>query len=438
MSLRVLVMNHSDTEGGAARAAYRVHNAVLQLGVDSTLRVNKKALQDITVQGPANKLERLLVKLYSGMGQLLIKPFKSNPAIYQSIALMPTRWAARLNSSKTDVVHMHWVNGEMISIADIGKIKKPLVWTLHDMWGIAGAEHYSEDGRARDGYTKVNRPQSESGFDLNRWTWQRKLKHWKQPILITTPSRWMAKQISESALMKDWPVMAIANPIDTEIWRPINQEVAREELGLPQGVSLILFGAVNGESDPRKGFDLLLDALPLLKKSLDTQGINSVELVVFGQEASKEGANLSFLNIPTHYFGRINNDHTLQLLYSAADVMVVPSRQETFGQTASEALACGCPVAAFGATGLLDVVEHLHCGYLAKPYDPQDLAMGIEWLIRSQQGEKNATRLQESALRLAARKHAVDHFSYPVIARQYFAAYQKAIRMRVKPFRRNI
>lgn len=438
INLHVLAMNHSDTVGGAARAAYRVHNAVRQLGVDSTLCVNHKALQDITVQGPANRLGRFLAKLYSGMGQLLIKPFKSNPAIYQSIAFMPTRWAARLNSSQTDVVHMHWVNGEMISIADIGKIKKPLVWTLHDMWGIAGAEHYCDDSRARDGYNTQNRPQGEAGFDLNSWTWKRKVKHWKEPILITTPSRWMAEKIRESALMKDWPVMPIANPIDTDVWRPINQEVAREELGLPQGVPLILFGAVNGESDPRKGFDLLLDALPLLKQSLDSQGVNSLGLVVFGQEAPKEGSDLSYLNIPTHYFGRINNDHTLQLLYSAADVMVVPSRQETFGQTASEALACGCPVAAFGATGLLDVVEHLHCGYLAKPYDPQDLATGIEWLIRSQYGEKNATRLQEPTLRLAARKHALDHFSYPIIARQYLAAYQKAIQMRVKRFRRNI
>ena len=438
MSLRVLAMNHSDTQGGAARAAYRIHNAVRFLGVDSILRVNQKALQDPTVQGPKNKLGRLLAKFYSGMGQLLIKPFKANVAVYQSIALMPTRWAARLNTSQNDVVHMHWVNGEMISIADIGKIKKPLVWTLHDMWGIAGAEHYSDNERMRDGYTKNNRPRGETGFDVNRWTWKRKVRHWKNPILITTPSRWMAKKISESALMKDWPVMAIANPLDTDLWRPINQEVAREELGLPQGIPLILFGAVDGESDPRKGFDLLLDAIPLLKKNLLEQGVASLELIVFGQETPQEGSKLTQLNIPTHYFGKINNDHTLQLLYSAADVMVVPSRQETFGQTASEALACGCPVAAFGATGLLDVIEHLHCGYLAKPYDPKDLATGIEWLIRSQAGEKKATRLQEPTLRLAARKHAVDHFSYPVIARQYLTAYQKAIQMRVKRFRRNI
>jgi hypothetical protein len=76
------------------------------------------------------------------------------------------------------------------------------------MWGIAGAEHYCDDVRAQNGYTKENRPNGDSGFDLNRWTWLRKVKHWKKPIVITTPSRWMATKISESALMKEWPVMA--------------------------------------------------------------------------------------------------------------------------------------------------------------------------------------------------------------------------------------
>ena len=322
----------------------------------------------------------------------------------------------------------------MVSIADIGKIQKPLVWTMHDMWGIAGAEHYCDDDRAQEGYTTDNRPADESGFDLNRWTWLRKVKHWKKPFLITTPSTWMASKISESALLKDWPVMAIANPINTDMWQPIDQAVAREELGLPQNMALILFGAAGGGADPRKCFDLFIQALPILKASMQTQGEIPFELVVFGQNAPQEGAqgdtNLLQLNIPIHYMGHIQNDHTLNLLYSAADVMVVPSRQETFGQTASEALACGCPVAAFGATGLLDVVEHLQCGYLAKPYDPQDLATGIEWLIRSQIDEKNAGRLHESNLRFAARQHAVDHFSYPVIAKQYIAAYQYAIQMR--------
>ena len=113
------------------------------------------------------------------------------------------------------------------------------------------------------------------------------------------------------------------------------------------------------------------------------------------------------------------DDALLQLLYSAADVMVVPSRQESFGQTASEALACGLPVAAFASTGLVDVVDHKVTGYLAKPFDTEELAFGIQWILENQQ--------DSAKLRYASRQRAVDLFSYPVIAKQYQAVYQQAI-----------
>ena len=69
----------------------------------------------------------------------------------------------------------------MASIKDIGRINKPVIWTLHDMWAFCGAEHTSWDNRWQDGYTKKNRLNTEGGFDLNRWTWNRKIKYWKIP-----------------------------------------------------------------------------------------------------------------------------------------------------------------------------------------------------------------------------------------------------------------
>ena len=85
----------------------------------------------------------------------------------------------------------------MLSVSDISKIKKPLVWTLHDMWGFCGAEHVSWDKRWVDGYNVDNRPNYESGFDINRWTWLRKLKYWKKPIQIITPSTWLKEMCKQ-------------------------------------------------------------------------------------------------------------------------------------------------------------------------------------------------------------------------------------------------
>ena len=422
--MRVTALNYSDTVGGAARAAYRIHEAVRERGVDSLLRVNQKTLVDNTVIAPANNLAYLRAKINSGAAQILAKSLKTTPSTYHSLAFMPTSLAKELNQSSAELVHCHWINGEMISVSDMAKINKPLIWTLHDMWGFSGAEHYSDEIRWREGYTKLNRPSQESGLDLNRLTWQQKVKCWRKPMHMVTPSRWLAQCIKDSYLMHDWPVSVIANPIDTNTWQPIAQEEARRNLHISSTVPVLLFGAIGGGADPRKGFDLLFDALKLLRLR-----VPNLELIIFGQTAPSKPIDFGCL---AHFWGPVKDDQTLRLLYSAADVMVVPSRQEAFGQTASEALACGCPVAAFDATGLKDVVEHRVSGYLAKPFDVRDLALGIEWLLQEQNRLESSSSLRSGVsantpLRTAARQRAVDLFSDPVISQQYLKVYQQVI-----------
>ena len=178
---------------------------------------------------------------------------------------------------------------ETISISDIAKIKKPIVWTLHDMWAFLGAEHYTHN-RWRDGYFTNNRPDYESGFDLNRWTWNRKKKYWKKPIQIITPSKWLANCVEDSALMKNWPISVIPYPIDTDKWKPIKKEIARKILNLPQNTSLISFGAVGGGKDSRKGYDLL-KSLQYLKNNYSDKNF---ELIVFGQSKPLQFKNYDF------------------------------------------------------------------------------------------------------------------------------------------------
>ena len=115
----------------------------------------------------------------------------------------------------------------MLSIADISRIRRPIVWTLHDMWAFCGAEHYATDRRWSFGYRRDNRPDDERGFDLNRNTWLRKRKHWTRPLQIVCPSKWLADCVVSSALMSDWPLAVVPNPIDTDVWQPIDRRLAR-------------------------------------------------------------------------------------------------------------------------------------------------------------------------------------------------------------------
>lgn len=408
--MKVHHLNYSDISGGAARASYRIHHALRQAEVDSWMLVDSATSGDWTVQGPSGKLQKGMGKLRQQLAGVFRPFYKTGNPIVHSPAILPSGRLRVLNASDADVLHLHWVQGEMLSIAEIGSLSKPTVWTLHDMWAFCGAEHYTDDFRWRDGYRKDNRPVYEKGFDLNRWTWGRKRKHWQRAMHIVTPSNWLAGCVRESALMRGWPVTVIPNPIDTKRWQPQDKSLARELLGLPKDVPLLLFGAMGGGQDPRKGFDLLQTALQYLRGE-----IPELRLVVFGQLSPKDPPDLGFA---IHYTGHLHDDVSLQLLYSATDVMVVPSRQEAFGQTASEAHACGVPVVAFDTSGLRDIVRHQQTGYLAKACDPEDLARGISWVVSDAERHR--------ALGQAARADAVARYAYPVVAGQYLEVYKKA------------
>ncbi len=424
--MKVAHISQSDVSGGASRAAYRLHKALCSIGVDSTMLVDNSITNDWTIQGPKGQYARLLKKVRPN----LVRPVKyllktENPALH-SIAALPSTLPKTLNRSSFDVVNMHWINGEMLSIADIGKIRKPLFWTLHDMWAFCGAEHYTDEDRYCQGYEPNNRPPYESGMDLNRWTWSRKVKHWKTPIHIITPSQWLGDCARASKLMGNWPISVIPYAMDTESWEPVRRKLARSILGLPTDVPLLLFGAIGGTADRRKGFDLLQAALVNLRDE-----IQGMEIVVFGQMRPQQPIDLGF---PVHYAGFLHDDISLRLIYSAANAMVIPSRQDNLPNTGLEAQACGTPVVAFEIGGLPDIVRHQETGYLAKAFDTNDLAAGIKWVMANDLSthseavadvQDTEDRLfDRGTLAINARNRAVARYANKVVANQYLEIFQ--------------
>lgn len=411
--MKTLQVSKWDVQGGAARAAYRIHEALRASGIDSAMLADYATSGDWTVIGPQSKVGKARIAVKTALvGQFTKRVFSTGNPIGHSPAMLPSSVPMRVEVLAPDVIHLHWVAGEMLSIRQIGRLNRPVVWTLHDMWAFCGAEHYSEDDRWRVGYRRDNRPAHESGFDLNRWVWNRKRRLWRRPMHIVTPSRWLADCVRESALMGEWPVTVVPNAIDVDTWTPIEQGLARELLHLPKDRPLLVFGAMGGGRDPRKGFDLLRKALPALKAELP-----ELELVVFGQRAPREMVELGF---PCHYTGHLHDALSLRAIYSAADALLVPSRLEAFGQTASEAHACGTPVVAFNNSGLTEIVKHEETGYLAQAFDTEDLAAGIHWVL------SGSERL--AILGRNARARAVERFAYPVVAAQYRSVYETAVR----------
>jgi glycosyltransferase involved in cell wall biosynthesis len=232
-------------------------------------------------------------------------------------------------------------------------------------------------------------------------------------MTLIAPTRWLADCVRASALMHDWPVHVIPNPLDTTLFTPVARETARHLLGIPQQQPVILFSAMGGSRDPRKGFGLLREALLRLREQRVT---DDILCVILGQEEPAQRPDIGF---PARWLGQLHDDTALALAYNAADITIVPSRLDNLPQTGTEAQACGCPVVAFDTGGLPDIVEHETTGYLASPFDTEDLARGIAWVL-----EDPARRDRLSS---GARARAERLWSYDTVVPRYLDVYRSLI-----------
>jgi glycosyltransferase involved in cell wall biosynthesis len=167
---------------------------------------------------------------------------------------------------------------------------------------------------------------------------------------------------------------------------------------------------MGGSRDPRKGFDLLQQALLRLREQ---RAPDDILCVILGQEKPAQPPDIGF---PARWLGQLHDDAALALAYNAADVTIVPSRLDNLPQTGTEAQACGCPVVAFHTGGLPDIVEHETTGYLASPFDTESLARGIAWVL-----EDPARR---DRLAAGARARALQLWSCDSVVPRYLDVYR--------------
>ena len=313
-----------------------------------------------------------------------------------------------------DVVDLHWVTDGFLTIEQIAKIEKPVVWSLYDMWAFCGTEHYgvdSPDARWRIGYTRANRPPNESGWDIDRDAWERKKRKWRGSHVVPASS-WLTVAAQSSALMQDWPITRIPHVVDQDAFAPRDRAESRRELGVPVDAPTIVFLASAGIRDRRKGFDLLEAALPAVQATHP-----DVQLIVAGP---REIDYASPSGVPIHWLGSLAGDDALSLLYSAADVLAVPSREDNMPLTAMEAQTSGRAVVAFAIGGLPDIVAHHETGFLGPESEPETLAQGLVQALEDARGEDLWGR--------AARDRALATWSEPVVVRQYLDVYEAALR----------
>jgi len=351
--------------------------------------------------------DSLRFKLAKEADRRLWKLQKSETQTWRSPARFGVLSAKEINNSDADVVHLHWVTDGFLTIETIGRINKPIVWSLCDAWAFSGAEHYATQvsrERSQHGYLPSNRNPNDSGFDLDRWTWKRKNSNWTKPMHLLPASNWLTQVTRESALMGDWPITQIPHIVNTNHFtsdseqRKINQQ------------PVVLFIASAGVHDVRKGADLLITALK------DPEITQRLKVIIVGPRPTdqEEQHISSSLNHDLVFYGEAKGDQELIDLYSQADITAVPSREDNMPIAAMESQSCGTPVVAFRIGGLPDIVVPTSSGYLAEPENTHDLAHGIMYVLSQD-------------LRESTRQHAIATWSPDVIVPQLLDVYNKTL-----------
>ena len=412
--MKILHVGYSDKLGGAAISMMRLHYSLKKVGLDSNVLVGQKLGNDKNVIGPKGKFEIFLNELKIKIARQKKYFYNHNGKYSHSLNLITSNLCSKINKINPDIINLHWINNEFISIKEISKLNKPIIWTFTDMWPMCGGEHYAEDDRNKYGYDIIPKRIDETGLDINKYLWKLKKKYWRSKINhIVCISNWLKLKASESNLFKNNSISYIPCTLNSNDWNSVNRNLAREKLKLPKDKLILLFMSTNGIKDKRKGFSFI-------KSYFEKNFINkkNVILLIVGKEKNKIIENFNTLNINQSFNG---NPDILKLYYSASDILLAPSLLEAFGQVAIEAASCGIPSIGFQKTGLEDAIIHKKTGYICEYLNQKDFNQGLNWIIEKIEKERDY-------FKISCNNFVKDNFSSEIISKKYIDLYERILK----------
>lgn len=403
--MKIVHIAYSTERGGAAIACRRLSDAMNAYGIESKIVTANQLSPGVP---NASRLQNLFLRLRA---RQYWKEHAREMERYHVLgtwnpAFSLNRLDTNTDIQEADVIYLHWVCFNMVSIEELGRLLdmgKPVIWDLHDMWPLTGGCHYSfECARYQSHCGACPMLQSKDERDLSYDVFERKLRCLanRRNLTIVAPSNWLADCAGKSALFQGNRIEVIPCPIDANVFRPICKQVAREVLQLPLDKKLILFGCDCGIRNFYKGWKYL-------ESALEKMDLEDKELVIFGQE--KDSAISQKYPGKVHFLGQLRDERTsLALAYSAADVFVSLSIAENFSLVLCEASACQCPIVCFDVGGNSDIVLHKQTGYLAKYKNSDDLAKGICWILSNPEHASLAANARNHIEQLTSSRQVID------------------------------
>ena len=390
--MKVLILNHSDKLGGSANSTIRIFKSLQKKkGLKIYLYVKKKNITHSKIIAQS----RFIYFITKLTETFLKNIFHLNSTNFHSYNLIPTDIKKVIKKINPDIIQLHWIGQNTVSIKDFAVFNKPVIWRLSDMWPILDTEHYD-----------LKKKKSKFLFDIDKYVFNLKKKYFSKKIVYIAPSKWLKLKLDKSIITRENKKFVIPNVIDTSFWKPLKNKTINKKYN-PNNKIIILFGATLID-DPRKGFSFLLKSLKFLKLNYQVN--------IFGNINNNKFKEKILKNKNIKYLGNITHDKELRDIYSASDIVVIPSLRDNSPNILFEANACGVPVVAFDNTGTKDFIIHKKTGWLSKYKNSQDFNKGIIWSM------KNRIILKKNA-----RKHCILNFSETAVSKMYTNIYKKVI-----------
>ena len=400
MTIKVLHIVGGKFTNGAVKGAKILHEALLENNIESKFvndtPLNTKRIDKNIFFVNYTYLNILFNKICVLTEKVLKTLFLHSPRETFTLSFFG-RDITKLEEYKTaDIIHIHWLNQGFIKLSSISKIKKPVVWTLRDMWAFTGGSHYTMDFEK---YEKSKLSTIIKNF---------KKKSYKKSFYFIAISDWLKNKALQSDVLREFNVERIYNNIDLKKFNNINKKQGKDFLNINTDKKIILYGANNPQSK-RKGWDIFVESLKKLDKS-------KYYLLIFGNFWSHK--TLDKIGFEYKSLGFIDDTKILNSVYSCADLFVASSIQDGWPKTFAEAMYCKTPVICFSNTSIAEIVNHKINGYVVQNFDSNQLKDGIEWLSRA---------IDNNNLNVESVKNRIEEFGSDKIAKKYIKLYEKIL-----------
>jgi len=384
---------------GAGLCAARIMKSTSEYGVENYALLASGTSNDrIDVIRPPRHFSRVWIQfkiktfLYRMKLKKAIRHYDIVGAFTSPVAIY--RFADHPWIKESDIIHIHWVGGFLDYESFFTKVKKPIVWTLHDENPGLGGFHYSY---WRDKSTDKGRKMEQAFVEIKKKAYSQ-----INSMYLVAVSSKMKDFVKKNELLQKFPHILIPNGVDDTIFFPVQRETARGKMHIDENRKVFLFIAENLFED-RKGLRELIQAMERLNLPNST-------LLCLGRCQNPPQSSVDI-----RCEGFVADQYILSLYYSAADYVVMPSYQEAFSQISLEAMACGTPVIVFPCSGAADLIRPFN-GVVCNDFTVEAL---VEAIRKAMVTQYNRSEIREDIVR---------RYSYKVIGKRYAQLYEKILK----------